>query len=59
MKFCLVVVYIMENIFSYRPNLKFEIGGNGNHFKNDGHWVSIKYFEFCCNRKAIDINVNR
>jgi len=31
MKFCLVVVYVMENIFSYGPNLKIEIGGNGIH----------------------------
>jgi len=23
----------MENIFSYGPNLKFEIGGNISHFK--------------------------
>jgi len=35
----------MENIFSYGPNLKIEIGGNGSHFKNGGRWISIKYFK--------------
>jgi len=35
----------MENIFSYRLNLKIEIGGNGSHFKNDRRWISIKYFK--------------
>jgi len=38
MTFCLVVVYVMENIFSYGPNLKNEIGGNGS-----GLWISNKY----------------
>jgi len=45
MTFCLVVVYVMENSFSYRPSLKIEIGGNGSHVKNDGRWISIKYFK--------------
>ena len=45
MTFCLVVVYVMKNSFSYRPSLKIEIGGNGSHFKNDGRWISIKYFK--------------
>jgi len=45
MKCCLIVIYVMENIFSYRPNLKIEIGGNGSHFKNDGCWISVKYFK--------------
>ena len=45
MKLCLVVVYVMENINSYGPNLKIEIGGNGSHFKNGGRWISIKYFK--------------
>ena len=33
MKFCLIVVYVMKNIFSYVPNLKIETGGNSGHFK--------------------------
>ena len=44
MTFCLIVVYVIENIFSYVPNLKIETGGNSGHFKNDGGWISIKYF---------------
>ena len=27
MTFCLVVVYVMENIFSYEPNLKMKLMG--------------------------------
>ena len=45
MNFCLVVVYVIENNFSYGPNLKIEIGGNCSHFKNGGRWISIKYFK--------------
>jgi len=45
MKFCLVVVYVMENSFSYGPNLLIEIGVNGSHFKNDRRWISLKYFK--------------
>ena len=33
MKFGIIVVYVMQNIFSYGPNLKIEIGGYGGHFK--------------------------
>ena len=44
MKCCIIVVFVMENIFSDRPNLKIEIGGNGGHFKNGEGWISIKYF---------------
>jgi len=29
----------MENVFSYIPNLKIEIGGKGGHFKNSGRWI--------------------
>ena len=36
MKFGVIVVFVMENIYSYRPNLKNLIGGNGSHFKNGG-----------------------
>jgi len=45
MKVCLVVVYVMENMFSYGPNRKIEIGGNCSHFKNGGRWISINYFK--------------
>ena len=45
MKCCIIVVFVMENIFSYRPNLKIEIGGNGGHIKNGVRWISIKYFK--------------
>ena len=41
MKFCLVLVYVMENIFSYGLNLKIEIGRNGCHLKNGRLWISI------------------
>ena len=34
MKRCMIVGYVMENIFSYGPNLKIEIVGNGGNFKN-------------------------
>jgi len=33
MTFCLVVVYITENIFSYGHNLKIPISGNGSHLR--------------------------
>jgi len=33
MKFCILVVHVMENIISYGPNLKIEIGGNDSHSK--------------------------
>ena len=29
----IIVVYVMNNILSYGPNLEIEIGGNGGHFK--------------------------
>ena len=45
MKFGKIVVYVMQNIFSYGPNLNIEIGGYGGHFKNGGRWISIKYFK--------------
>jgi len=35
----------MQNIFSYGPNLKIEIGGNGGHIKNGVRWISTKYFK--------------
>ena len=46
MNICIIVVYVMENIFSYGPNLKIEIGGNGSHFKNGGRLISkLKNFK--------------
>jgi len=45
MKFYLVVVYVMEIVFSYGPKLNIPICGNGSHFKNGGRWISIRYFK--------------
>jgi len=42
MNICLIEVLAMENILRYRPNLTNEIGGNGGHFKNGGHWMAKK-----------------
>ena len=35
----------MQNIFSYGPNLKIEIGRNDGHIKNGVRWISTKYFK--------------
>jgi len=47
-KVSITVVYIMENIFSYGPNLTFEIGGNGSHFKNVLHYLYYNYAKMPC-----------
>jgi len=40
MTFCLVAVYVMDNIFRYIPNLKIEENS-----KNSGRWISIRYLK--------------
>ena len=54
MTVCLVVVYVMENIFSYRPNLKTEIGGNGSHFKK---WRTLDFYKIF--QKVIAIVIDK
>ena len=41
----IIVVYVMNNILSYGPNLEIEIGGNCGHFKK-GRTLDffLKYF---------------
>jgi len=45
MKFCIIVIKVMEIVISYGPKLKIEICGNRSHIKNSGRWISIKYFK--------------